>query len=77
MTFPVPEFTLVQQGWQCPVCGTVNAPWAPTCLGPHHDVKITIQPDTIPFIPPGRGNTTGDPPPDQRGSTWCHSTDDH
>ena len=20
-----------QQGWQCPVCGTVNAPWKPAC----------------------------------------------
>lgn len=22
-----------QQGWQCPVCKTVMAPWAPMCLG--------------------------------------------
>lgn len=21
----------VQQGWQCPVCGRVNAPWLPCC----------------------------------------------
>lgn len=21
----------IAQGWQCPVCGTVNAPWKSTC----------------------------------------------
>jgi len=21
----------MQEGWRCPVCGRVNAPWVPTC----------------------------------------------
>lgn len=28
---PFPGQQPVQQGWQCPVCGTVNAPFMPVC----------------------------------------------
>ena len=30
--WPTPQVP-VQDGWRCPVCGTVNAPWAPVCMG--------------------------------------------
>lgn len=41
----------VQQGWQCPVCRTVNAPWAPLCYG--------CPPKSAPVM----GTGTGDAPP--------------
>ena len=32
----------VQQGWQCPVCGRVNAPWMPCCsCGGKADVRLS------------------------------------
>lgn len=27
----IPAQQPAQQGWICPLCGTVNAPWMPTC----------------------------------------------
>lgn len=40
-----------QQGWQCPVCRTVNAPWAAMCMGcPKPQVTLT-SPSTAPVGP--------------------------
>lgn len=43
----------VQQGWQCPVCMSVNAPWSPMCLGCQPGKQKT-------WTSPGTG--TGEPP---------------
>ena len=32
---PIGTQPLIPQGWLCPVCGTVNAPWKATCGGSH------------------------------------------
>ena len=44
----------VQQGWQCPVCGTVNAPWKPVCdcqafNNPIYSSKSTTTPFSIDY----------------------------
>lgn len=38
------QYTLPpQQGWQCPVCQTVNAPWSLVCLGcPPKPATVTM-----------------------------------
>lgn len=29
-------------GWECPKCGTVNAPWMPTCAGNHTTTTVVM-----------------------------------
>jgi hypothetical protein len=31
----------IQQGWQCPVCKRVMAPWVKECDGVHYEVRST------------------------------------
>ena len=38
---PVYEYTRPQQGWQCPVCGSVYAPTVPTCYKNHQHGVVT------------------------------------
>ena len=33
MTVPIPFPSLAAQGWQCPVCGRVYAPYVSMCYG--------------------------------------------
>lgn len=45
----------VQQGWQCPVCGMVNAPWKPVCdcrvlNTPVYNDKSTGQPSLEDYL---------------------------
>lgn len=45
----------IQQGWQCPVCGTVNAPWKPVCdcqvlNNPIYSNKSTGQPSLDDYL---------------------------
>lgn len=36
-----------QQGWQCPICGAVNAPWAMQCpCRGSHFVTVSTNADT-------------------------------
>lgn len=51
---PVPR--RMQRGWACPACGTVNAPWKPTCDCPG-TWKISL------------GNTTPTPDTEGEGET--------
>ena len=41
-----------QQGWECPRCGKINAPWISQCNCPRDSWTISWS----------AGNTTGDPP---------------
>lgn len=43
-----------QQGWECPRCGKINAPWISQCNCPRNNWTISW----------GAGNTTGNPLPD-------------
>ena len=43
-----------QQGWECPRCGKINAPWISQCNCPRNNWTISWS----------AGNTTGNPPPD-------------
>ena len=38
---PIYEYTRPQQGWQCPVCGSVYAPSVPTCYKNHQHGVVT------------------------------------
>lgn len=29
----LPKAKPMERGWECPKCGTANAPWIPTCRG--------------------------------------------
>ena len=35
-----------QQGWQCPVCGRINAPWMPFCTCTEEQKKVTYTTDS-------------------------------
>ena len=39
---------MIQEGWKCPECGAVNAPWRATC---DHIVRISIDPITVRIEP--------------------------
>lgn len=41
-----------QQGWQCPVCGTVNAPWMPTCGRCPTYTQVTLSDSGGPNVAP-------------------------
>ena len=42
----VTQYTPAQQGWVCPRCGTVNAPWMPTCCkNPPLRLDFALQPE--------------------------------
>lgn len=68
-----------QQGWECPKCGRVYAPWQPkcsTCVGASVTWPGTASPWPIPVSPtvdpgPARETTTGDPPPSRYGENTC------
>lgn len=39
-----------QQGWICPKCGRVNAPWMPTCGCVSSQTTGTASDSSIPYI---------------------------
>ncbi len=51
---PAPWTT--QSGWLCPVCGTVNAPWMPTCTGKHVATVTVTTSESL--TQPTEGGTT-------------------
>lgn len=36
------ETVVVQAGWRCPRCNTINAPWAPKCMNTLCGVNLTV-----------------------------------
>ena len=39
--------TLMEQGWVCPICGNVNAPWVASCpCGGNPQTRITTSSGT-------------------------------
>lgn len=56
---------MTQEGWRCPICGRVFAPWVPECTYPHTTNKFNTQPEVrISQITwPHKDTLTGDPIP--------------
>ena len=52
-----------RQGWQCPICGAVNAPWMAQCLCGGQQRKVTWV----------TGTSTGDVSPAPPSYTTCAS----
>lgn len=63
----------VQQGWQCPVCMIVNAPWSPVCLGcqPGQQKTWTGTGTGEPPLIPGYPSTIGDGRPNPTVTFSC------
>ncbi len=73
-----------QQGWQCPVCRTVNAPWAAICMGcPKTPIPVTspsTSPVVVPTVWPPTITTCGSatlvkPPEDEQYTLWNSGLD--
>ena len=45
-----PHYSNVQQGWECPRCGCINAPWVSQC-NCNNDYEITCTSDRLTINP--------------------------
>ena len=57
----------IQQGWECPRCGKINAPWVSQCDCPKTQYTVTTTWDpktTTPINPPAK-------PSWEYGGTYC------
>ena len=67
-----------QEGWKCPECGRVNAPWVRECacfaIGGTPEPWRAIPPQPQPYVPP----STGDPLPTPMWPTFtCQCEGQH
>jgi hypothetical protein len=60
----------MNEGWACPKCGKVMAPWMPTCTESHAPPPIYSTGTQYPPFVPVREPLTGDPLPPQPMSIY-------
>ena len=44
----IKDFKPVKEGWVCPKCGTVNAPWMPACGNSNCNKKSNVDWNNVP-----------------------------
>lgn len=65
---------MTQNGWICPRCGKVNAPWMPACSCSPHDSEWRHFTNTVPVEPiQPTTQKTSDPMP-KPPCTFCGET---